>query len=167
MNRTGLTLMEETFCQLVAVGKGQTEAYAEAFGIALAPGREDEKRKVTRKASYLAQRPDIQSRIIEAQGEEKRRNRKKWEDRGEGIAERLYAAIEGCTGATILSKEALKGIEVLAKLKGLNAPDTTVLKDGGKSEDDDTPRSIAALSNEQLNAFIDVGDESETEGENE
>ena len=48
----------------------------------------------------------------------------------------------------------LKGIEVLAKLKGLNAPEETVLKDGGKT-DNFVPRGVEAMSAEDLQAIID------------
>ena len=65
MNRAGLTLMEEAFCRLVAIGKPQTDAYAEAFGVVVAPGDTKAARRITKKASYLAQRPDVAARIVE------------------------------------------------------------------------------------------------------
>lgn len=155
MNRAGLTLMEEAFCRLVAIGKPQTDAYAEAFGIAVAPGDTKAARRITKKASYLAQRPDIASRIVEAKGEEKRRDREMWERRGADLANRLFdRIITADEGGELLNRDTLKGIEVLAKLKGLNAPDTTVLKDGGVA-DNFEPRGLEAVSDRDLDAIID------------
>ena len=71
--KNGLTLMEESFCQLVALGKTGVEAWAEAFGRPLVNDRD--RRKATKAASYLQKRPDILARIAEAAGEQKRRDR--------------------------------------------------------------------------------------------
>ncbi len=62
--------------------------------------------------------------------------------------------MEADKAGLLLSKGALKGIEVLAKLKGLNAPEETVLKDGGKA-DNYTPRGVEGMSAEDLQAIID------------
>ena len=134
--RQGLSLFEDRFCQLVALGKSAREAYSEAFSVAIT----DEKRKhsIDNRASRLQKRTDIISRIAELAGEAKRKNREMWERRGEEIANGIYAAIYKALDCTtkegkpcILERDTLKGIEVLAKLKGLNAPEETVLKDGG------------------------------------
>jgi len=155
MNRKkqGLTLMEELFCQLVAVGKSAREAYSEAFSIAIT----DERRKhsIDNKASRLQKRADIISRIAEAAGENKRKNREMWERRGEDLADRLYERVmEADKAGLLLSKGALKGIEVLAKMKGLNAPEETVLKNGGMAENF-TPRGVEGMSEADLKAIID------------
>lgn len=155
MKRAGLTLMEEAFCRLVAIGKPQTDAYAEAFGVVVAPGDAKGARRITKKASYLAQRPDVAARIVEAKGEEKRRDREMWEQRGADLANRLHSRIiEADVKGKLLDRDTLKGLEVLAKLKGLNAPDTTVLKDGGKA-DSFEPRGLEAVSDKDLDAIID------------
>ena len=151
--RQGLTLMEELFCQLVAVGKSAREAYSEAFSIAIT----DERRKhsIDNRASRLQKRADIISRIAEAAGENKRKNREMWERRGEDLADKLYARVmEADKAGLLLSKGALKGLEVLAKLKGMNAPEETVLKDGGRA-DDFVPRGVEGMSAEDLRAIID------------
>lgn len=151
--KQGLTLMEERFCQLVAIGKTAREAYSEAYSIAIT----DEKRKhsIDNRASRLMKRPDIVSRIAEAAGEARRKNREMWESRGEDLAERIYTNVMAADKAgQLLSKGALKGIEVLAKLKGLNAPEETVLKDGGKAESF-TPRGVEGMSDADLQAIID------------
>ena len=155
MNRKkqGLTLMEELFCQLVAVGKSAREAYSEAFSIAIT----DERRKhsIDNKASRLQKRADIISRIAEAAGENKRKNREMWERRGEDLADRLYERVmEADKAGLLLSKGALKGIEVLAKMKGLNAPEETVLKNGGMAENF-TPRGVEGMSDADLKAIIE------------
>ena len=151
--KNGLTLMEERFCQLVALGKTARDAYGEAFSVAVTDGRS--LHRVDNRASRLSKRPDIIARIAEAAGEARRQNRKMWEERGEGLAERLHQRIiEADHEGMLLSKEALKGIEVLAKLKGLNAPEETVLKDGGKAEDF-TPRGVEGMSDDDLRAIID------------
>ena len=62
--------------------------------------------------------------------------------------------LEADKAGKLLSNGALKGIEVLAKLKGLNAPDTTVLKDGGKA-DNYTPRGVEGMSDADLQAIIE------------
>lgn len=178
MNRNGLTLMEESFCQLVALGKTGVEAYSEAFSKPLIPGDDKTKRKLTKKASYLAKRPDVAARIVEAKGEQKRRDRELWEQRGNRIADALYGAIEKAMTSeikdpkthdskpAILDKDTLKGIEVLAKMKGLNAPEENVIRNGGMAEDA-VPRGLAAVSDEDLDKIIeqgeviDVGDETE------
>lgn len=151
--RQGLTLMEELFCQLVAVGKSAREAYSEAFSIAIT----DERRKhsIDNKASRLQKRADIISRIAEAAGENKRKNREMWERRGEDLADRLYERVmEADKAGLLLSKGALKGIEVLAKMKGLNAPEETVLKNGGMA-DNFTPRGVEGMSDADLKAIIE------------
>lgn len=153
--KNGLTLMEEHFCNLVAIGRTAREAYSEAYSVV--PKTSREQHSVDNKASRLVRRPDIAARILEAAGEQKRRNRAKWDERGETIAEGIYTAIQEAITSVdkdgrpcILSPGALKGVEVLAKLKGLNAPDETVLKDGGKADDPFMPRGLAALSDENL-----------------
>lgn len=151
--RQGLTLFEDRFCQLVALGKTAREAYSEAYSIAIT----DEKRKhsIDNRASRLMKRPDIVSRIAEAAGEARRKNREMWESRGEDLAERIYTNVMAADKAgLLLSKGALKGIEVLAKLKGLNAPEETVLKDGGKAENY-TPRGVEGMSDADLRAIIE------------
>ena len=151
--KQGLTLMEELFCQLVAVGKSAREAYSEAFSIAIT----DERRKhsIDNKASRLQKRADIISRIAEAAGENKRKNREMWERRGEDLADRLYERVmEADKAGLLLSKGALKGIEVLARLKGLNAPEETVLKNGGMA-DNFTPRGVEGMSDADLKAIIE------------
>ena len=151
--KQGLTLFEDRFCQLVALGKSAREAYSEAFSVAIT----DERRKhsIDNKASRLQKRADIISRIAEAAGEERRKNREMWESRGEDLAERLFKNVMDADRAgLLLSKGALKGIEVLAKLKGLNAPEETVLKDGGKA-DNYTPRGVEGMSDADLRAIID------------
>ena len=62
----------------------------------------------------------------------------------------------------LLTRDALKGVEVLAKLKGLNAPDETVLKDGGRAEDF-TPRGLEQVSDADLDALIRQGGAIEAE----
>ncbi len=157
--RQGLSLFEDRFCQLVALGKSAREAYSEAFSVAIT----DEKRKhsIDNRASRLQKRTDIISRIAELAGEAKRKNREMWERRGEEIANGIYAAIYKALDCTtkegkpcILERDTLKGIEVLAKLKGLNAPEETVLKDGGKA-DSYTPRGIEGMSDADLRAIIE------------
>ena len=151
--RQGLTLMEERFCQLVALGNSAREAYSEAFSIAIT----DEKRKhsIDNRASRLQKRADIISRIAEAAGENKRKNREMWERRGEDLADRLYERVmEADKAGLLLSKGALKGIEVLAKMKGLNAPEETVLKNGGMAENF-TPRGVEGMSDADLRAIIE------------
>ena len=152
----GLTLFEDRFCQLVALGKTAREAYSEAYSVAIT----DEKRKhsIDNRASRLMKRPDIMSRIADAAGEARRKNREMWESRGEDLAERIYTNVMAADKAgLLLSKGALKGIEVLAKLKGLNAPEETVLKDGGKAENY-TPRGVEGMSDADLRAIIEQDD---------
>ena len=141
--KKGLTLFEDRFCQLVALGKSAREAYSEAFSIALT----DKKRitQIDNRASRLQKRADIISRIAEAAGEARRKNREMWESRGEDLKDG-----KPC----ILEKDTLKGIEVLAKLKGLNAPEETILKDGGTAENF-TPRGIEGMSDADLRAIIE------------
>ena len=158
--KQGLTLMEERFCQLSALGSTAREAYSEAFSLAIT----SDKRRVhtiDNRASRLTKRADIISRIAELAGEAKRKNREMWERRGEEIANGLYSAIYHALDCTteegkpcILERDTLKGIEVLAKLKGLNAPEETVLKDGGKA-DNFVPRGVEGMSTEDLQAIID------------
>ena len=152
--KQGLTLMEERFCQLSALGSTAREAYSEAFSLAIT----SDKRRVhtiDNRASRLAKRADIISRIAELAGEAKRKNREMWERRGEDLADKLYERVmEADKVGMLLSKGALKGIEVLAKLKGLNAPEETVLKDGGKA-DNFVPRGVEGMSAEDLQAIID------------
>ena len=151
--KQGLTLMEERFCQLSALGKTARDAYFEAFSIAIT----DDKRKhqIDNRAGRLMKRADIISRIAEAAGEAKRKNQEMWERRGEDLADKLYERVmEADQAGLLLSKGALKGIEVLAKLKGLNAPEETILKDGGKA-DSYTPRGVEGMSAEDLRAIID------------
>lgn len=156
--KLGLTFMEESFCQLAAVGKSAREAYAEAFSIAIT----DEKRKhlIDNRASRLMKRTDIVSRIAEAAGEARRKNREMWEGRGEEIAEGIYNAISQAIGSVtkdgkpcILDRDTLKGVEVLAKLKGLNAPDQTILTPGKPEEF--TPRGVEGMSEADLKAIIE------------
>ena len=152
--KQGLTLMEERFCQLSALGSTAREAYSEAFSLAIT----SDKRRVhtiDNRASRLAKRADIISRIAELAGEAKRKNREMWERRGEDLADKLYERVmEADQAGLLLSKGALKGIEVLAKLKGLNAPEETILKDGGKA-DSYTPRGVEGMSDADLQAIID------------
>lgn len=157
--RQGLTLFEDRFCQLVALGKSAREAYSEAFSVAIT----DERRKhsIDNRASRLQKRADIISRIAEAAGEARRKNREMWESRGELIAEGIFNAVADAMGKItkdgkpcILDRDTLKGIEVLAKLKGLNAPEETVLKDGGKA-DNYTPRGVEGMSDADLRAIIE------------
>ena len=152
--KQGLTLMEERFCQLSALGSTAREAYSEAFSLAIT----SDKRRVhtiDNRASRLTKRADIISRIAELAGEAKRKNREMWERRGEDLADKLYERVmEADKVGLLLSKGALKGIEVLAKLKGLNAPEETVLKDGGKA-DNFVPRGVEGMSAEDLQAIID------------
>ena len=156
--RQGLTLMEERFCQLVALGNSAREAYSEAFSIAIT----DERRKhsIDNKASRLQKRADIISRIAEAAGENKRKNREMWERRGEEIANGIYAAIYKALDCTtkdgkpcILDRDTLKGVEVLAKLKGLNAPEETILTPG--QPENFTPRGVEGMSDADLRAIIE------------
>lgn len=152
--KQGLTLMEERFCQLSALGSTAREAYSEAFSLAITA---DKKRihTIDNRASRLTKRADIISRIAELAGEAKRKNREMWERRGENLADKLYERVmEADKVGLLLSKGALKGIEVLAKLKGLNAPEETVLKDGGKA-DNFVPRGVEGMSAEDLQAIID------------
>lgn len=152
--KQGLTLMEERFCQLSALGSTAREAYSEAFSLAIT----SDKRRVhtiDNRASRLTKRADIISRIAELAGEAKRKNREMWERRGEDLADKLYERVmEADEHGLLLSKGALKGIEVLAKLKGLNAPEETVLKDGGKA-DNFVPRGVEGMSDADLQAIID------------
>lgn len=151
--RRGLSLFEDRFCQLVALGKSAREAYSEAFSVAITDGKR--KHSIDNRASRLMKRPDIISRIAELAGEAKRKNREMWESRGEDLAERIYTNVMAADKAgLLLSKGALKGIEVLAKLKGLNAPEETVLKDGGKA-DSYTPRGVEGMSDADLRAIIE------------
>lgn len=161
--KQGLTLMEERFCQLVALGKTAREAYSDAFSVAIT----DERRKhsIDNRASRLAKRADIAGRIVEAAGEARRQNREMWERRGEELADKLYArVVEADSMGALLSRDVLKGIEVLARLKGLNAPEETVLKDGGRAATF-TPRGIEGMSEADLRAIIEVeGEVREKEG---
>ena len=151
--RQGLSLFEDRFCQLVALGKSAREAYSEAFSVAITDGKR--KHSIDNRASRLMKRPDIISRIAELAGEAKRKNREMWESRGEDLAERIYTNVMAADKAgLLLSKGALKGIEVLATLKGLNAPEETVLKDGGKAENY-TPRGVEGMSDADLRAIIE------------
>lgn len=153
MRRLGLTLMEERFCALMAHGKTAREAYSEAFSVALVDSRREH--SVDNRASRLQKRADIISRIAELAGEAKRKNREMWERRGEDLADRLYERVmEADKAGLLLSKGALKGIEVLARMKGLNAPEETVLKNGGQA-DDFVPRGVEGMSAEDLRAIID------------
>lgn len=151
--RQGLSLFEDRFCQLVALGKSAREAYSEAFSVAITDGKR--KHSIDNRASRLMKRADIISRIAELAGEAKRKNREMWERRGEDLADRLYRRVmEADEAGLLLSKGALKGMEVLAKMKGLNAPEETVLKDGGKA-DSYTPRGIEGMSDADLRAIIE------------
>lgn len=159
MKRIGLTLMEEEFCQLVALGKMATEAYIDAFG--KVPADDRDRKRITVRASKLANRADIASRIVEAKGEQARRNKEMWQQRGDKIADGLYSAISQAMESVdkngkpcILDHDTLKGVEVLAKLKGLNAPDVNVLKNGGNAEDD-TPRGLESVSEKDLDRIIE------------
>ena len=157
--KQGLTLMEERFCQLVALGKTARDAYSEAFSVAITDDRR--KHSIDNRASRLQKRPDIMSRIAEAAGENKRRNREMWQSRGEQIAEGIFDAISRAIGSVtkdgkpcILDRDTLKGVEVLAKLKGLNAPEETVLKNGGMA-DSYTPHGVEGMSDADLRAIIE------------
>ena len=151
--KNGLTLMEERFCQLVAMGQTARDAYSEAFSVAVTDKRRTT--QVDNRASRLMKRADIISRIAEAAGEAKRKNREMWERRGEDLADRIYSRVmEKDAKGKLLTRDALKGIEILAKLKGLNAPEETVLKDGGKA-DNFVPRGVEGMSTEDLQAIID------------
>ena len=151
--RQGLSLFEDRFCQIVALGKSAREAYSEAFSVAITDGKR--KHSIDNRASRLMKRADIISRIAELAGEAKRKNREMWESLGEALAERIYTNVMAADKAgLLLSKGALKGIEVLAKLKGLNAPEETVLKDGGKA-DNYTPRGVEGMSDADLRAIIE------------
>lgn len=157
MKRNGLTLMEEAFCQLVAQGQTAVAAYSEAFGKPALDERA--KRLYTKRASNLANRVDIAARIIDAKGEQKRRSREKWEARGEELAEKLYTRIvQADKAGDLLTRETLKGVEVLAKMKGLNAPEEQVLKNGGMAEGAYAPRGLEAVSDADLDALIAKGD---------
>ncbi len=149
----GLTLIEEAYCQLVAIGKMPRDAYSEAYSVAITDDRR--RRVIQKRVDRLMKRPDIVSRIAELAGEAKRKNREMWERRGEDLADRLYERVmEADKAGLLLSKGALKGIEVLAKLKGMNAPEETILKDGGKA-DSFVPRGVEGMSSEDLRAIID------------
>ncbi|MBO5503262.1 MAG: hypothetical protein J5969_02150 [Lachnospiraceae bacterium] len=151
--RNGLSLFEERFCQLSALGKTARDAYSEAFSVAVTDKRRTT--QVDNRASRLMKRADIISRIAELAGEAKRKNREMWERRGEDLADRLYERVmEADKAGMLLSKGALKGIEVLAKLKGMNAPEETVLKNGGLAENY-TPRGVEGMSDADLKAIID------------
>lgn len=161
MKRLGLTLMEEQFCQLIALGKTATDAYCDAFG--RAPTDERGRKKVTVSASKLSKRPDIASRIVEAKGEQKRRDREKWQQQGDEIANHLFSAISQTFDWSdedgkpmILNKDVLKGIEVLAKMKGLNAPEEQVLKNGGMAEDANIPKGVQVMDEKDLMNIIEV-----------
>jgi len=152
--RNGLTLMEEAFCQLIVLGKAGADAYSEAFS---KTGDDPRRRRAAVKAaSHLQTRADILERIDEIRVETRRRNQAKWEQRGEELAERIFVAVmnEDRCGKGMLSVGALKGVEVLARLKGLNAPDTTVLKDGGRA-DDFVPRGVEAMSADDLRSIVE------------
>lgn len=152
--RQGLTLFEDRFCQLAALGKTAREAYSEAFSLAITSDRR-RVHTIDNRASRLAKRADIISRIAELAGEAKRKNREMWERRGEDLADKLYERVmEADQAGLLLSKGALKGIEVLAKLKGLNAPEETILKDGGKAETF-VPRGVEGMSADDLRAIIE------------
>lgn len=151
--KRGLSLFEEQFCQLSALGKTARDAYSEAFSVAVTDKRRTT--QVDNRASRLMKRADIISRIAELAGEAKRKNREMWERRGEDLADRLYERVmEADKAGLLLSKGALKGIEVLARMKGLNAPEETVLKDGGQA-DDFVPRGVEGMSAEDLRAIIE------------
>lgn len=151
--RQGLTLMEESFCQLCALGRTAREAYSEAFSMAITDRRREH--LVDNRAGRLMKRADVVARIEEAKGEAKRRNREKWERRGEDIADRLFVRIMERDGkGKMLAGTTLKGIEVLARLKGMNAPDETVLKDGGLA-DNFVPRGVQGMSAADLDAIIE------------
>ena len=124
--KQGLTLIEERFCTLMAEGKTAREAYSEAFSLAITADKRRVK-MIDNRSGYLMKRADIISRIAELAGEAKRKNREMWERRGEDLADKLYERVmEAEKRGLLLSKGALKGIEVLAKLRGLNAPEETV-----------------------------------------
>ena len=146
--------MEEGFCQLVALGHSARDAYAEAFG----RGANDVRSQhaVDNRASRLMKRPDIVARISEAQGEQRRRDQKKWRDRGDELAERIYQNVCAQDEAgRLLTVGALKGIEVLAKLKGLNAPEEHTLRNGGVTDDFKAPRALEGMTDEALDDIIE------------
>ena len=125
MKRTGLTLFEENFCRLVAIGgKTDAECASEAFGIALVSDRA--RKKAENKAGHLKRRPDIAARIAEAKGEEKRRNRELWAARGEDLADRIFRRVMEAelteTQRQVLSGYYLekKNIPQLARERGVN-----------------------------------------------
>jgi len=154
--KTGLSLFEESFCQLMALGKTGREAYSEAFG--RTPKRPS---SFDRRISYLASRPEIAARIDEVRQENRRKNAAMWEQRGEEIANGIFAAVARAIGRSdedgkpmILDRDTLKGVEVLAKLKGLNAPDEHTLRNGGVTEDYNAPKALQEMTEEQLSSLI-------------
>lgn len=152
--KKGHTLMEESFCQLIALGMTARAAYSMAFSVALTD--KQRVKSVDNRAYRLKKRADIVARIKEASLERKLLERRKWEARGETLANDLFEAIMQRKGeGKLLSAGALKGIEVLAKMKGFNAPEETVLKNGGMA-DDFTPRGIQGMSDEDLKSIIEI-----------
>jgi len=164
--KNGLTLTEEAFCQLVATGGTAREAYSQAFSVAATDARTQN--QIDKRASRLMKRPEIAARIAEAAGEQKRRNRALWERRGEEIAEGIFAAVALAIESVdangkpmILDRDTLKGVEVLAKLKGLNAPEEHTLRNGGVAENYTAPRGLQDLSDEQLAELVSDARKSE------
>ena len=161
MKRFGLTVFENSFCEMIALGKNATDAYCEAFG--KAPGDERARRKITVSASKLSKRLDIAERIIELKGEIERQEREKWRENGNNIANNMYSAIEMSFNMVdkdgkpmILDRDTLKAIEVLAKMKGLNAPEETVLKNGGSVPGAFVPRGVEGMSEDDLKGIIEA-----------
>lgn len=155
--KNGLTLLEENYCQLVVTGEPSRTAYAKVWNLP-PDGDARHVKRLDARAGRLARRADIVLRMEEIRRELRQRDREKWERRGDEIAETIYGAIMSAAGAgktAILDKCALHGVEVLAKMKGLNAPDTTVVKDGGAS-DDCTPRALRDMTDDELAAALEA-----------
>lgn len=153
--KRGLTLLEESFCQLVVTGTSARLAYARTWNVA-PDGDERHVRRLDARAGRLVRRADVAARMEEIRREMRQRDRERWARRGDEIAERLYGAIMSAAsegGTAILDKGALHGVEVLARMKGLNAPETTVVKDGGPS-DDCVPRALRDMTDEELAAAL-------------
>lgn len=153
--KRGLTLLEESFCQLVVTGTPARLAYAQVWNVAPA-GDGRHLGRLDARAGRLVRRADVAARMEEIRREMRQRDREKWDRRGDEIAEAIYGAVMSAAaegGTAILDKCALRGVEVLARMKGLNAPETTVVKDGGVS-DDCVPRALREMTDEELAAAL-------------
>lgn len=143
--RNGLSLFEEQFCQLMALGKTGREAYAEAFG--RTPKRPD---SFDRRIGYLVRRADVASRVEEIREERRRALREKFARTGEEIVRNLgEAVLSHQRSGLALESGAIKGAELFLKATGNFAPETTVLKDGGRAEGY-VPRGVEAMTDEDL-----------------